>query len=161
MIRTVFTVIFFLVVLGALWMPGFLLAIRMVKGIEGREPEIGDYILACIPGFNLAVARKALYNSATCVYVVYGLFIVNSVLRVISLAEFVPVLISLISLVIMWVMILVVWGFTAYLLIDMANCVGCGFVVKALSVVFPPVAQYCIAVSCPNMEELEDEEDVE
>lgn len=157
MMKTVFMVITFAIMIGSLLMPGVMLAKRMVEGIGERRMTAGEWVLAFIPGFNLTIPRKVLYNSATSVWVVYSLFTVNMILRLVSLLEFVPLVVSLVSLVLTWVLLIVTWVFTGFILSDMAECVGLGLSVKIAAFIMPPLAEFFIAKQCPLLDE-EDEE---
>lgn len=156
MMTTIFMVVTFVFMIFLLLMPGVLLAKRMVEGISGRTMTACEWILALIPGFNLTIPRKALYNSATSVWIVYSLFTVNMIFRFISLAEFIPLVVSMVSLVLTWILLVVTWVFTGFILSDMAECVGLGISVKIMSFLVPPLAEFFIAKQCPILSE-EDE----
>lgn len=143
--QTIFTAIFLLIICAAMWYPGFMMSVNMVKAVEHRNPTAGEYVLSCIPGLNLAVGRTVLYGTAKIVYIPAAITVFAVVQRFIMYFLFdEAILLSFISLLFTWLVFIVAWLISGYVLWDMATCAQCSIATKILAFVFPILAMFNI-----------------
>lgn len=149
MAKTIVLVIMCFILLGVMWYPGFMLARNMVRAVGQTEPTVGDTILACIPGLNLAVSRKQLYGKATLVYVMFVLSVVAVIQRFVFYLAFPDaIMASFISLILTWVILFLTWITYGYILWDIGTCIQAGFVTKLCGFIMPPLACFILGKNC-------------
>ena len=150
---TIATVIFVILVIGAFLVPGYMMQSRIAQVVGGRDLEGAEHVLAVLPGFNLAITRSVLYNSAVMPIVVNLILVITLIVNFV-IQSFVPIaILELISLIITWIVIFVAWAVNGYIIQDAAACMGLGFVSRVLSFIAPPLVEYLVARYTAAVEE--------
>ena len=149
MIETIMIYVAVLIMISVMWYPGFMVSRNVIIAIRGETPTVSENILALLPGFQLANARKEFYGSATLVYAVNAIVYVAIVQRYIFYLFFPEaIFVSLVSLIITWVALIVAWIFDGYILYDIGTCSQCGTLSKVLAFIIPPLSAYLIGKNC-------------
>lgn len=155
--------VFMLVVLVvAMWYPGFMLSRNMIKAlslksdvdgsVKSRKASGGEIVQCCIPVVNLGLVRGLLYGSAKIVYIPFGLTIFAVITRFILYLAFPnAIMLSFISLIFTWIMIVVSWVVNGYVLWDIGTCTQASTFSKILAFILPPLSQYIIGRNCVPM----------
>lgn len=144
---TKFYVIMFYIILAfvILYPPAFL-AMRTIEALSQRKPTIGERIVCCMPGPNICVIRKQLYNSCMLPKVAFGVLVTAIIFRIVTMVmiEVIPVAFVWSSIAMIFSIVLC-WICFSIVIADLANCIGKGLFVKVLAFVLPPLAQFLLA----------------
>lgn len=139
-----------LIILVVMWYPGFSMSRNVIKAVNQVEPTVGQTVLACIPGFQLANCTGVVGSRGAmpCV-IVHCLCVVAVLQRYVFFFFFEDaVMLSLVSLIVLWIAFLVTWIYDGVVIASVALVCGCGLVSKILGFIFPPAACYIIGRNC-------------
>lgn len=158
-VKVIPAVLMLVIVVIAMWYPGYMLAMHMIKALSlqnregkisaGRKATASEIVQACVPIVNLGLAHKLLYGNAKIVYIPLGLTVFAVITRFIMYLAFPQAfMVSLVSLLFTWAMIVLSWFINGYVLWDIGTCVSASFISKLLAFIFPPLSAYIIGRNC-------------
>lgn len=163
MMQTIFSMIFIVIIVVALYSPSIMIARNVIKGVEQRELTASEKVLSFIPVYNITLARTALYGGATWMIVLYSITLVFAVITsVLSLSGVdMLMLIAFFMSIGLWVMIIICWFITGFVVQDIGACLGCGMATRIISFLVPPVGEFFVAKASPKLEYDEDDDEDE
>lgn len=156
MLVTIATVMFVLVVIGTFLVPGVMMSVRLARGVEARTLTIPEMILSVVPGFHLMIARKILYDSVVLPAVTFSVAVIVFILNFIIQSVLTVPLLNISFVIATWIVMLIAWIVQGYIIQDAAACAECGILVRVVSFIMPPLAEFFVAKNCPLLEIEED-----
>lgn len=159
--QVIFSIIFMVIIVAALYSPSIMIARNVMKGVEQRELTVGENVLSFIPVYNITLARTALYGSATWMIVLYSITLVFAIITsILSLSGVdMLMLVAFFMSIGLWVMIAICWFITGFVVQDIGACLGCGMATRIISFLVPPVGEFFVAKASPKLEYGEDDDD--